>query len=303
MLPPENDMTATLPVLTAQRQSHARHPGMGRRVLARFAGLPRGAVDAVDACGRFLQKAANTLRFERFWHEKVYSDPRAVVVPRFDKVVGKHPIWNMAINRIRDDGAAGSVLEFGTNNGGWMYYFASRLPASVRFTGFDCFEGLPEAWDGLPKGSIKGYGLPIELWSADPALKAEVLADHARTGRFPAPPQANLTIESGLFSETLARYLRTGWPHDLKLVHFDADLYISTRPVLDTLCGPLRHRYLILFDEFYSVNHEFRAWYEFVELFKVADWRVVGASEDGAQVLIEINAGADRRREDAAAHG
>jgi hypothetical protein len=50
----------------------------------------------------------------------------------------------------------------------------------------------------------------------------------------------------------------------------------------------LQHRYLILFDEFYSVNHEFRAWQEFVELFKVRDWRVVAASEDGAQVLIEV---------------
>jgi hypothetical protein len=76
---------------------------------------------------------------------------------------------------------------------------------------------------------------------------------------------------------------------DLRFVHFDADLYISTRPVLDTLCGPLKHRYLILFDEFYSVNHEFRAWREFVALFKVQDWRVVAASADGSQVLIEVN--------------
>jgi len=259
-------------------------------------------IGAVDGCGRLLQKVANTVRFEQFWHDKVYNDPRVVVVPRFDKIVGKHPIWNMAINWIADQGATGTVLEFGTNNGGWMYYFASRLASSVRFTGFDCFEGLPEAWDGLPAGSIKGYGLPIELWSADPDSKKKVLADFARTGQFPAPPQSNVTIETGLFSESLTRFLRGGWPQDLKLVHFDADLYISTRPVLDTLCGPLQHRYLVLFDEFYSVNHEFRAWYEFTDLFKIRDWRVVAASEDGAQVLIEVDARAGHRPGSAAAH-
>jgi hypothetical protein len=84
-------------------------------------------------------------------------------------------------------------------------------------------------------------------------------------------------------------YLKEGWPNDLRLVLFDADLYISTRPVLDTLCGPLKHRYLILFDELYSVNHEFRAWREFVALYKLDDWRVLASSEDGSQVLIEVN--------------
>jgi len=51
----------------------------------------------------------------------------------------------------------------------------------------------------------------------------------------------------------------------------------------------LKHRYLILFDEFYSVNHEFKAWNEFIALYKLKDWRVVATSEDGSQVLIELN--------------
>lgn len=88
-----------------------------------------------------------------------------------------------------------------------------------------------------------------------------------------------MRIEPGLFSEALTRYLKDGWPPDLRLVHMDADIYISTRPVLDTLCGPLRYRYLILFDEFYSVNHEFRAWREFTTLFGIDDWRVAHRSE------------------------
>ncbi len=64
---------------------------------------------------------------------------------------------------------------------------------------------------------------------------------------------------------------------------------MGTRPVLDSICGQIRYRYYILFDEFYSVNHEFRAWMEFVELFSVERWRVVAISEDGVQTLIEVN--------------
>ncbi len=245
----------------------------------------------MDDLGTALQKIANVLRFERFWTEKITNDDRVILVPTFNKTVGKKPIWNVALNWINANSTSGTILEFGTNNGGWLKYFADHVPVQVRLVGFDCFEGLPEAWDGVPAGSIKGFGAPVELWADDPVTRAKVIADAAAGIRFPAPPQPNVSIESGLFSESLPRYLSAGWPHDLRLVHFDADLYISTRPVLDTLCGSLKHRYLILFDEFYSVNHEFKAWNEFIALYKLRDWRVVASSEDGSQVLIEINSG------------
>jgi hypothetical protein len=267
-----------------------------RRLLGSFRGIPPKILDHLENVAALLQKSVNTLRFEDFWRERIHGDPRTIIVPTFSKSSPKHSIWNVAIQWIDAAGPSGTMLEFGTNNGGSLHYFASRLPATMKFVGFDCFEGIPEFWDGLPAGSIKGYGMPLELWSDDPELKQQVLADFRRTGIFPAPPQPNVRIEAGLFSEALTRYLKDGWPRDLRLVHMDADLYISTRPVLDTLIGPLRHRYLVLFDEFYSVNHEFRAWREFTALFHIDDWRVVAASEDGSQVLIEVNCAAARGR-------
>jgi hypothetical protein len=150
---------------------------------------------------------------------------------------------------------------------------------------------LPESWDGLPAGSIKGFGGPVELWADDPEKRREIVANLERRIGFPPPPQPKVDIEPGLFSESVTRYLaKNGWPRDLRLIHFDADLYISTRPILDTICGPLKYRYLILFDEFYSANHEFKAWGEFVDLYRLSDWRELSASEDGSQVLIEMNA-------------
>lgn len=286
----EKTGAAALPVPSVGALSRPEHVGRGRRILARFEEVLAPAAGTIDSVGVLLQKIANTLRFEAFWRQKVHGDPSAVVVPTFNKTTGKAPIWNAAINWLQDESATnGTVLEFGTNNGGWLKYFVDHVPQSISFVGFDCFEGLPEAWDGLPAGSIRGYGAPVELWLDDPETRAQVIAGAERGEKFPSPPQPNVRIESGLFSESLPRYLSVGWPSNLRLVHFDADLYISTRPVLDTLCGPLKYRYLILFDEFYSANHEFRAWNEFTNLFGLRDWRVLAASADGSQVLIEVN--------------
>ncbi|WP_224407153.1 hypothetical protein [Afifella sp. IM 167] len=293
MLESEVSDGTTLPVATLGPLARPQHVGRARRTIVGAETLLGPGAGAIEKAGILLQKIANTLRFEEFWRDKVRDDPRVIVTPTFDKTIGKVPIWNAAINHLRRSGVdAGTVLEFGTNNGGWLKYFVDRLPSSMSFVGFDCFEGLPEAWDDLPAGSIKGYGAPVELWADDPAARRRIAEDAEQGIAFPPPPQKNVRIESGLFAESLSRYLQDGWPADLRLVHFDADLYISTRPVLDTLCGPLNYRYLILFDEFYSVNHEFRAWREFCSLYALKDWRVLATSADGSQVLIEVNTAA-----------
>ncbi|MCG2633042.1 hypothetical protein L6654_41515 [Bradyrhizobium sp. WYCCWR 13023] len=280
----------SLTIATAPFAEKPLHTGRFRRLLAHLPSLPSAAIDGIDWFGVTTQKIANTFRFERFWQEKIANDHRVTIVPTFNKTTGKHPIWNVTLNWINANSSSGTILELGTNNGGSLKYFVDHLPHEFHLVGFDCFEGLPESWDGLPAGSIKGFGGPVELWADEPEKRREIVENLERGIAFPPPPQANVEIESGLFSEAVTRYLiKNGWPSDLRLIHFDADLYISTRPVLDTICGALKYRYLILFDEFYSVNHEFRAWCEFVDLYKLSDWRVLSASADGSQVLIEVN--------------
>lgn len=291
--------SAQQPVKTVDKPSRPVHAGWVRRFISAVEPVLGGLAWPLERLGLNLQKLANTLRFEGFWRDKVVGDTRTVVVPTFNKVDRKHPIWNVALNWMSSEGISdGLVLEFGTNNGGWLKYFIDRSPESMLFVGFDCFEGIPEEWDGLPAGSIRGFGAPVELWSDDPAQRARVIEDAERGIPFPVPPQLNVRIESGLFSDTVPGMLRNGLLKDLRLVHFDADLYMSTRPVLDMVCGRLTHRYLILFDEFYSVNHEFRAWNEFIALFALRDWRVLAASADGSQMLIEMNASAPTNKTD-----
>jgi hypothetical protein len=266
-----------------------RHPGRARRIIAGFSILGESFADALGRFGIFLQKVANTLRFEHFWARHVDADSRTRIMPSFIKSRSKHEIWNVAVDCAKSLGTDGRILEFGTNNGGSLLYLWRHVPQTFTLYGFDCFEGIPEEWDSLPKGSIKGYGFPSELWSDDPALREKVAEQVRLTGEIPPPPQPNIRIDKGLFAHSVPRFLKDGVPDDIRLIHFDADIYMGTRPVLDSICGQIRYRYYVLFDELYSVNHEFRAWMEFVELFGVAEWRVVAISEDGVQALIEVN--------------
>lgn len=255
-----------------------------------FVGEP--AALALGRLGVFIQKVANMLRFEHFWTRHVVADPETIVVPSFTKVRSKHAIWDIALSCARVLGPTGKIIKFGTNNGGSLLYFWCNVPPGMTLYGFDCFEGIPEPWDSLPKGAIKGYGFPFELWRDKPELQKAVAEQVRATGEFPQPPQPpqpNIRIDKGLFAHSVPRFLRNGVPDDIRLIHFDADIYMGTRPVLDSICGQIRYRYYILFDELYSVNHEFRAWMEFTELFSVERWRVVAISEDGVQALIEVN--------------
>lgn len=269
--------------------SRCKHPSVYRRLIARFDFLGTGVANAIEKGGLLLQKVANTVRFEWFWKQYVTGQPGVVILESFDSSRTKRPIWNIAIEKVLELSNDGMILEFGCNNGGSLLYFASHVPPTIKLVGFDCFQGLPEAWDNLPRGAIKGFGAPLELWNDYPNEKEKVLQTFQATGVLPPAPQKNVSIEVGLFSEAVPRFLRNGLHLNISLIHFDADIYISTRPVLDSIAGQIKTPYFILFDEFYSVNHEFRAWMEFVETFGLSRWRVVAASEDGAQMLLEVN--------------
>ena len=136
-----------------------KHPGWGRRVVAFFSFIGEGAARRFAEFAVFLQKIANTLWFEHFWKRHVQNNATVVIVPSFTKARSKHTIWNVALEKIRELGRSGKIVEFGTNNGGSLLYFQQNLSDAFTLYGFDCFEGIPEEWDSLPKGAIKGLSL------------------------------------------------------------------------------------------------------------------------------------------------
>jgi hypothetical protein len=108
-------------------------------------------------------------------------------------------------------------LEFGVWTGTSMRYWSRLLqnPESL-LHGFDSFEGLPEGWGPRhPKGAF----------STD--------------GQVPTFADPRVRLFRGWFQDTLPTYSLP--PHDILVVHIDADVYSSAIFVLETLKGEANH--------------------------------------------------------------
>jgi len=112
-----------------------------------------------------------------------------------------------------------------------------RNPNS-KLHGFDSFEGLPEAWDGVEKGLF------------------------TTGGSIPAIDDPRVSFFKGWFSETLPKYSLP--PRDVLFVTLDADLHSSTKTVLDFIRTHVSVGTYFYFDEFHFHDHELRAFDEFL---------------------------------------
>jgi len=139
-------------------------------------------------------------------------------------------------------------LEFGVASGNTINYISKFTRDTVY--GFDSFEGLPEKWrDGFDKGSF------------------------SRNGNLP-PVNKNVKLIKGWFSDTLIPFIKT---HNKKVtfIHLDADLYSSTKYILDVLKNYIDYGCIIVFDElvnypgFDGDTGELKAFYEFITENKV----------------------------------
>lgn len=155
-------------------------------------------------------------------------------------------------------------LEFGTRIGVTAKKIAKGLHEGSTLYTFDWFNGLPEQWhEKAPVGHFTcarpNFGtLPIQ-------------------------------IVDGLFQETLVPFVKEH-PSKVLFIHLDADLYSSTKYVLENVWELVVPGTLILFDEYavndYMLQHEYRAWKEFVQE-KNVQWRYV-YHHKYKRVLVEV---------------
>jgi hypothetical protein len=135
---------------------------------------------------------------------------------------------------------SGLALEFGVYTGRTLKIISEYFPGNS--FGFDTFEGLPEDWrEGFLKGTFKLDEIPsIE----------------------------NAHIVVGLFQDTLGEFIQN-LSEPISFIHLDADLYSSTKFVLNGLNHRISRGCVILFDEFMNYpsfqSHEYLAFVEWAK--------------------------------------
>jgi O-methyltransferase len=135
-------------------------------------------------------------------------------------------------------------LEFGVFEGDSIKYFASvNQQPQTSFYGFDCFEGLPEDWH-LTGGGVMNKG----------AFDVQ--------GQLPHTDDTRIHFVKGIFQNSLIPFLEAhadALKATSKVIHLDADLYSSELFCLAQLYKYLKDGDIVFFDDFFVVEHDFRA--------------------------------------------
>jgi hypothetical protein len=183
---------------------------------------------------------------ERFLHviEQSRFQSWCVANPS-DESAGRLELFRAIADR---EGLQGPIdfLEFGVFQGASIRWWAenNRHPEST-FVGFDCFEGLPESWQGYPEGAFSVAGTIPDL--KDPRC----------------------SFVKGLFQHTLSDWIGGRRFSHRAVLHLDADLYSSTLFVLVHLLPKLKKGDVLIFDEFSDYMHEFKAFRDATTAFPV----------------------------------
>jgi len=151
-----------------------------------------------------------------------------------------------------------SFLEFGVYQGASMQaWTALNTAPESEFIGFDSFEGLPEAWVNVK------MTLPPGTFSTE--------------GKLPAINDSRIRFVKGWFQDTLPFFLRHFSTNKQLVIHCDADVYPSTLFVLCKLDTLMEPGTILMFDDFSSMLHDFRALSDYTRSFG-RRYEVLGAS-------------------------
>ena len=169
--------------------------------------------------------------------------------------------WAMFDVAIRHADPDRSFYEFGVWMGDSFRYLIDHFQHGI---GFDTFNGLPEDWHGLPRGSYTSFGEVPNI------LGGEFVV--------------------GEFKDTLPVFFASRRPK-AGLMNFDADLYSSTITALTEASPVIDESTVLVFDEF-IVNRnweqdEYRALEEFCRE-RGASYEVLAASLFIKQVVCKL---------------
>jgi Macrocin-O-methyltransferase (TylF) len=204
----------------------------------------------LDNCINFVksEQFLNFLEMGRWFKTSGYSFRNS------SRFADRDDLYTAIASKIEDEVVL--YLEFGVWQGASLCVWSRLLrnPLSS-LHGFDSFEGLPEAFSTLPKGSFDVKGA------------------------LPQFDDPRISLHKGWFHETLPGFVLP--EHERLLINLDADLYLSTKYVLDTLREAICPGTIIIFDELNERLHELKAFSEFLETNRMK-FRFLGGALDGA---------------------
>ena len=147
-------------------------------------------------------------------------------------------VWGKIVDKVENEKVL--YLEFGVYKGYATNWWSKRLlnPRTM-IHGFDSFEGLPESGADWQSGQFDVGG------------------------NLPKINDTRVKFFKGWFDKTLPKYDMP--EHDVLVINMDADIYSSTKYVLDYLKPFIKEGTYIYFDELYCSEHEARAFHEFIK--------------------------------------
>lgn len=164
----------------------------------------------------------------------------------------------------------GLWLEFGVYAGGTINRIAKYSNGGIVY-GFDSFEGLPEAWTGR-----------VEFWDKSGRGSTYGAGTFSLGGTMPSV-NGNVRLIKGWYKDSLPVFLREHID-PVSFVHVDSDIYSSAKDIFNNLRSKIQNGCVIVFDELVNYSgfeeHEWRAWWEFVEENNITfDW--IGGNKSG----------------------
>jgi O-methyltransferase len=107
------------------------------------------------------------------------------------------------------------------------------------------------------------------------------------SGDAPEVDDVRVSFIKGLFQDTLRGFLKSVPLSHRLVINVDCDIYSATLFVLGTLDRYFEPGTIIIFDDFYSMSHEFRAFHDYDRSFG-RSWKAIAKMPHCVKAAIEI---------------